>query len=482
MIGGAGRPGLATLILVLVLTRRNAFGQAFVLQGGSSSLFDAHGATIEARGSTISTALSIGQIQGEFVVGVQFKRTTRALTFRLGDDVVDFLLPTDVFGGGRYVPVRGAGVEMTRGKAHVMAMVGGTSTTRGGPFFHGARWGSPVGLLFVDRGVGERWHLFSRNAFSTRQTSISGVEWRPTDTLKLGAAGGAGAGRPYVATSATVERGWISGNAAYVHPHPAFSRLVVDSPTSAELENENLSLTLRPRPWWSVSAGRQHLVSPLSGDQSERATVNRVGGNLNAVGFRLGGTVFDSRAGPSDSLGISLSLARSVTESVDVLVEHFRSVSKDGASSNSIVASLREAISPRVGLVQVVSGAGNRPSLNIGGQFLSNPLTVDVSYQTVYAPFRVGNPFVQAFGFDLRLHLMGSLQLQAGTYTTPDGRLKYTISGSQWVSRSGNAGSSSQGFRFPRYLVRGRVIDVTQAGAHRLGFSGLAPVALAVVR
>jgi rare lipoprotein A len=31
-------------------------------------------------------------------------------------------------------------------------------------------------------------------------------------------------------------------------------------------------------------------------------------------------------------------------------------------------------------------------------------------------------------------------------------------------------------------FVRGRVIDVTPAGAHQLGFSGLAPVALTVLR
>src|SRR5439155_12822302 len=116
---------------------------------------------------------------------------------RLGDDLMDFALPTDVFDGARYVSIRGAGLESTRGGFHVSGMIGGTSITRGAPFFRGAKWDSPVGALFIDRAVGARWRIFSRNAFSGRQTSIHGIDWRATHALKLATTEVIVIGRPY---------------------------------------------------------------------------------------------------------------------------------------------------------------------------------------------------------------------------------------------------------------------------------------------
>ena len=78
----------------------------------------------------------------------------------------------------------------------------------------------------------------------------------------------------------------------------------------------------------------------------------------------------------------------------------------------------------------MITRSGDQTSMNFGGQFLSNPLTVSVTYQNVYAPFHPGNPFVQALGVDLRISVFDRVQLQAGTYTTPNGRLRYSISGS----------------------------------------------------
>src|SRR5205814_7368855 len=47
------------------------------------------------------------------------------------------------------------------------------------------------------------------------------------------------------------------------------------------------------------------------------------------------------------------------------------------------------------------------------------------------------------------------------TYTQPDGRLRYTINGSQWLSTpSRGARGGPRDVRIANYLVRGRVVDV----------------------
>ncbi len=87
-------------------------------------------------------------------------------------------------------------------------------------------------------------------------------------------------------------------------------------------------------------------------------------------------------------------------------------------------------------------------------------MTIDVSYQTVYAPFRERNPFVQALGVNMRVQLPWDFVLQAGTYTTPRGELRYTVTGSRFLSRSARrADNRSQAFKFQKNLIRGLVRD-----------------------
>src|SRR5262249_10845678 len=151
-------------------------------------------------------------------VGVRVKKAYRKATLSLGDDMVDFQLPTDVFGATRYVAVRGAGIAFTHDSTQWRGFAGTTAQSVGTPFFRGADWGRAVGMLFVDVPRRSRWRFVSRNAVTTELTSIQGVEWTRTDWLALGASGGIGANRPYYSSSALVERAWMSAQAAYVSP------------------------------------------------------------------------------------------------------------------------------------------------------------------------------------------------------------------------------------------------------------------------
>jgi hypothetical protein len=127
-----------------------------------------------------------------------------------------------------------------------------------------------------------------------------------------------------------------------------------------------------------------------------------------------------------------------------------------------VVATLRETISPRLTLVQFVSRSGGQTSIHAGGHFLSNPVSIGIDYQTVYAPFRLENPFVQSAGFNLRLQSVAGVQLQVATYTTPDGRTRYTVSGSHLLYRftGGATAQAAAGvLKAAKYIVRGHVVD-----------------------
>lgn len=132
-------------------------------------------------------------------------------------------------------------------------------------------------------------------------------------------------------------------------------------------------------------------------------TVNHLGGNLNAAGFRVTAGLFDAHGERTDNLGASIGVGRALTETVDASLTYFTSTSGRGPASGSFAATFRETLGPRLTLVQIATHASGQTSLKFGGSFLSNPVAVGIDYQTVYAPFRVGNPFVQAITLHVRV-------------------------------------------------------------------------------
>src|SRR5439155_26014339 len=136
----------------------------------------------------------------------------RDVTLSVGDDVMNFDLPSDLLSGGHYVPLRGARLDRSRNGFRFTAFAGTTSSTTGAPFFRGARWGRPLVMLFADRSW-PQWRVFSRNVVSTRQTSIQGIEWRAAESLTLSIAGGIGNGKPYASSSASYSNRWFDGKA-----------------------------------------------------------------------------------------------------------------------------------------------------------------------------------------------------------------------------------------------------------------------------
>src|SRR5439155_232817 len=135
-------------------------------------------------------------------------------------------------------------------------------------------------------------------------------------------------------------------------------------------------------------------------------------------------------------------------------------VSGSGPHEGNLSTSVRETISPRLSLLQVITYTQGRTTILYGGNYLSNAFSVGVDYQTLYLPFRA-NPFSQGINISLRIRLFSSLQVSAQTFRSPAGQLRYTAAGNTILTSNFRpaVNESAKNFKRLRYVVRGRVQD-----------------------
>ncbi len=451
-----------SLGLMCLLAAISAPAQVFKVGAGSSSLFQAQGGSVEVRGRNYEGWVGLGEANGRLRLGVFSRFKYHNVTFTVGDDNLKFEMPTDIFGSNHYFPVRGVGVARSFGDTKIAAFGGTTSTTFGSPFFRVADMEQPVGLVFVDSKVTDNLKLFSRNVVAERNTSIQGLEWKTNEWLTTSAAVGMGSGERYFATSFEAERGWISMKGSYIDAGSRFRRIIVDTPVSTEVDGANLVVTVRPRADLTITAGHQNFLEPnlAVNQEASRASVNNIQASGVFKGFRVGGGLYQSSVRGQGNLGTFLWGGRRITDRVDLNVNYFQSKPEIGPGTSTLSVAVRETLTPRIELLQLVNRSGGQTTMSFGGQFLSNRFTIGVDYQTLYIPFSP-TPFTQAIALKIRFRPFGSVDLNAQTYVTPDGKLRYTAFGNTALYRySGlRVGETGQNFTMARYLVRGRVVD-----------------------
>jgi hypothetical protein len=199
-LGGVWRARLCVIGLLAAVTPQ-LIGQVFQVNGGASSLYQAQGGTLSVRGPSYKASVGAGTVAGRFVGGANFTKVLGRATWITGDDLIHFVLPTDIFDASHYVVAQGAGVMTTLRKTGVFAFAGATSTAFDSPLFEGARAENPALILFLDRRLAPGLSISSKMIFSQQITAIEGLDWEPADRLKVGFAGGVGANQPYGAAS-----------------------------------------------------------------------------------------------------------------------------------------------------------------------------------------------------------------------------------------------------------------------------------------
>jgi hypothetical protein len=133
-----------------------------------------------------------------------------------------------------------------------------------------------------------------------------------------------------------------------------------------------------------------------------------------------------------------------------------------GQSSHSVVGNIREVLSSRFSLNQVITHGNGQTNVAYGGSFLSNFVTVSVDYQTVFLPFVQTGPtqFKQVVAIGLHFQLPHGMQLNAETNVNSFGKVGYTTYVSTYAYRGlGQSPGASVSGSFFRNIVRGHILD-----------------------
>jgi hypothetical protein len=463
------------LLILLIATGSSA--QVFRVQGGTSTMLDAQGGSVEFKAPNYDGSVGIGYYNGQVMFGGETRYKYHDYTFLAGDDSVRFDLPTDVFDHSHYFSARGAGFTRSDHDRSLYAFAGTTSTWLGTGFFNAATIDRPVAILFYQRKLKENLRLYSHNVAGNRQTLLEGLEWSPEKWAHASVTGGMGSNQPYAAAAFDAESQKLAFKTSYVVTGDMFRRVTVISPMSSEVNKGNVQMLYKPNEYISVTTGHENILQPVTvGGSMQAASIDQLSTDMHVDRFYFGTGLFTSHASVGNSRGINFYVGRRIGRRFDVNTNYFNSRSANAISTTILSGTVRENLSSRFSLLQLISRTAGQTTYAFGGDFISNRLMVSVNYQNVYLPFRPSNPFQQALALNASFRVTGPMQITAASNVAPDGHLRYSIGMSTYLYRlRGMAlnANSPDSFSISKYVIEGVVQDdlgaAVEGAALRIG-------------
>jgi hypothetical protein len=282
-----------------------AHGQAFVLTGGSSSMFAAHGASTEVRTPGYTGRFDFGYTGGPSL-GFSLLHMYHGVLFDAGDQEIRLLFPTDLFDRSYYFLGRGLSALRKNKQERLFVFAGATSTGFWAPFLNVAHTESLTTAIFYERKISPSLRWFSRNLFGGRQTSIQSLEWTGKRDLKIAMSAGVGNNQGYWASSFSWSTPRISVDASYARPGDTFTRVEVSAPQLTENDRENILVEFKPLRNMRIIASRNNYLSPPGEGLPSRAAVNGFGIWTGISRTQLYGSLYQSSTsfGKSDAYSL----------------------------------------------------------------------------------------------------------------------------------------------------------------------------------
>ena len=451
---------IGTVLVALAALPRLARAQVFELQGGGSSFTQGYGGALNVWGDRFEGNVGVGYLDG-VRFSVFLKRLIGRDTLRLGNDAIAVRFPTDVFGGSNTVLAQGAGLRRATKRSSLYAFVGGSATATPAPFVNALHHDRFIGVFQGERALSPAVKLTTHALFSTEQTVLQGIRWDSPNGLEAGATAGIGSNQPYASVSAAMMRPKLDIRASYVSMGDRFRRTGVPTAAQSEPDRENVLVTWRPLEGFSLGGGRQNFRqdSTLPG-MPDRATLNQAFASARFVGTNLGAGVFDSRTIGVQSVSSYFTASREITRWLESELYLLRVWSPEPSRSTTPILRLREFVSPRFSLLQVLTRVNGRMTVSFGGAVTSGLTTLGLDYQVVHTPFRPTQPFVQTVALNVRIPL-GSYRVSAASFVSPDGSVNYTGSASTFFYSGDVLSGPTRAVetKFERYIVQGTVVD-----------------------
>lgn len=444
----------------------SAAAQVVELKAGSSSLFRTSGATVSFTSANYQGWIGAGDHDG-FVEGFFFSAPLADGFVGLGDQEIPYSLPTDIFNPFVYFLGRGAGWNISSARGTFRIFGGYTSERFGTPFLLTAQPDRFAAAVFYSRPVTNTLTYSADIVYSGKGTFLQSLSYKPAESFSLAITGGASGRDPYGAASLEFHQPRADFKASYTQTGDSFRRIALSSPLSVEYDRENLSLDLRPARFLSVNFSRQNILAPdTTSGPGMRARVSGAGLFLNVRKLRLHGSVFRSSGTNGRTDAFMAGAERAITRRVSANVDYFRSIPHDGNRSSSVAAGVREKLSARLQLSQILQFGLNQKTFGFGGSYESHAFSVGLDYQTIYIPFYIpGQPsFRQVALVHLRWLMPHDIEIHAESNVTPVGTVKYTAYGSaiEYSDGSSGSGASAARAKLNDCVVRGRVRDENQ--------------------
>ena len=451
----------ALLVLAMLLAGR-ANAQVFRVQGGTSTMLNAQGGSVEFKAPKYDGSVDLGYFEGHLRYGAEDRYQFHNFTLLTGDETIPFVLPTDVFDASHYFSVRGIGVTDKDSSRKYYAFAGTTSTWLGTGLFNAATSDDPVGMLFYERKLNDHFKFFSRNIVSRRQTFLEGLEYEPNRSVKASLTAGIGSNQKYFAASFDAETQKLIFRTSYVLTGDSFQRISLASPLSSEVDKGNVQLLYKPLEFVSVTAGHENLLEPVTlGGAMQQATVNQVSVDFHVEKFYFGSGLFSSSSSGLSTQGTNVYVGRRFGRLLEINENWFQSKSEGEPSSKILSGTIRENFSSRLSLLQLISRTNGQTTFAFGGDFTSNRLMLQVDYQNIYLPFRPDRPFEQALALNASVRVIGPMQITAASNVDPTGHLRYTFGLSTYLYRMSGMSSSarSETFSIAKFMIQGVVKD-----------------------
>jgi hypothetical protein len=441
-----------------------AAGQVFELTGGSSSLLDAQGGSLEVHAANYTGRLDLGYI-GRPSLGFYFSRPYKKSQIGAGDQQIPFSLPTDLFDRSYYFLGRGMSLSRklaNNGKLFVFA--GTTSDGYFAPFLSVARNDTLATAVFYEKQLSRSLRFFSRDIVSRTQTGIQSIEWSGRKDIKMALSAGLGNNQPFWASSFTLTKRWMALDASYAGSGDTFRRVLVATPQLSENDRENIRFELKPLKNVEIVVSRNNYLSSFAPNAVERAAVQGFGAGAGVDGFQLYGSLFQSSTKSGNSSAFALGARRMITRHFEAGGDFLRSGFEKRAPIHSQVGTVREILNARFSLTQIITHSSGQTNIAFGGNFISNVVSVSVDYQTVFLPFVQSGPgqFKQVIVVGLHFQLPHGVQLNMDTNVTPLGQVRYTAYASTYAYHGMGNDSPGASFtgKFFSNVVRGQVLDM----------------------
>jgi hypothetical protein len=451
----------ALVCLIGMAVGRTVSGQSFSLTGGSSSMFDAHGASVEMRSPDYTGRIDLGYMNGPNL-GFSLLHLYRGDLLNAGDQQIPLVFPTDLFNRSYYFFGRGLSLLHKTKNTRLFMFTGVTSTNYWSPFLNVARGGSFTAAIFYERQLSPSVRWFSNNVFATRQTSIQSVEWTARKDIKMALSAGMGNDQAYGASSFSWSTPLLSVDASYALTGNAFKRVEVTSPELTENDRENVRIEYAPFRSVRIVASRNNYLSPMEAGVASRAAVNGFGIWTGFTGMQFYGSLYQSSTSYGKSIAYALGAQRDITRRLQVGANYLGTRSS-GHESHTILGNIRETFSSRLSLNQVINHSSGQTGVSFGGDFISNFATLSVDYQTVFLPFAQpgSGQLKQVIVVGLHFQLPRGIQFNAGTNVTPLGQIRYTTYASTYAYHGlapASPGASFSGAFFQN-AVHGQVLN-----------------------